>query len=56
MKNIALIILGSLILILTAICPFPSLLAVSGVVWRIIIGLLGCCLLTLGIYKAVKKR
>lgn len=38
------------------ICPFPTMLAVSGIVWRIIIGLLGCFLPALGIYKIAGKK
>lgn len=56
MKNIVLIIFGLLILIFAVSFPFPALLAISGVGWRIIIGLLGCCLFAFGSYKAVKKR
>ncbi len=56
MKNIVLIIVGLIFLIFVAICPFPTILGVPGVVWRIIIALFACCLLALGIYKFVHKN
>ena len=56
MKNIALIIVGLIFLIFVVICPFPAMLAVPGVVWRIIIGLLSCFSLVLGVYKTTRKR
>ncbi len=56
MKNIVLIIVGLIFLLFVVICPLPTMLAISGIVWRIIIGLFGCCLLALGIYKIVRKR
>ena len=49
MKRIALIIAGLIVLIFVMICPLPTMLAVSGIVWRIILGLLGCLLLVSGI-------
>lgn len=56
MKKIGLIMVGFLFLIFGIICPLPAILGVSGIVWRIVLGLLGCFLLGLGIYKAVRKR
>lgn len=56
MKNIVFIITGLILLIFVIICPFPAILAVPGVAWRLIIGLLGCFLLALGIYKASHKK
>ncbi len=55
-KNIARIAVGLMLLFAAIICPFPTILAVSGIVWRIIIGLLGCFLLALGIYKIAGKK
>ncbi len=55
-KNIARIAAGLMLLFAAIICPFPTILAVSGIVWRIIIGLLGCFLLALGIYKIAGKK
>ena len=51
MKKIAVIMLGLIFLIAALICPLPTVLAVPGIVWRIIIGLLGCFLLAFGIIK-----
>lgn len=56
MKNIVLIIVGLTILLFVVICPYPTMLAISGVVWRIMIGLFGCFLLALGIFKSVRRR
>ena len=56
MNNIVLIIVGLIFLVFVVIYPLPTMLAVSGIAWRIIIGLLGCFLLVLGIYKATCKR
>ncbi len=55
MKNVVLIIIGLILLLLVAICPFPAILAVPGTAWRVIIGFLGCFLFILGIYKMVCK-
>lgn len=52
MKNVVLIIVGLLLLALVIIFPLPTMLAISGVVWRIIIGFFGCIL----IYKTVRKK
>ena len=51
MKKIAVIMLGLIFLIAALICPLPTVSAVPGIVWRIIIGLLGCFLLAFGIIK-----
>lgn len=56
MKNIVLVIVGLIFLLFAAICPFPSLLSVSGVIWRMIIGFISCFVLVMGIYKTVRKR
>ena len=56
MKNVVLIIVGLIFLLFVAICPLPTILAIPGIAWRIIIGLLGCFLFILGIYKMACKR
>ena len=56
MKHIIPIILGLIFLIFAAICPLPSIAAVSGILLRVVIGLLGCCLLAFGAYKTACKR
>ena len=56
MKKLTLIMIGLILIIFVMICPFPTILAVPGAAWRMIIGLLGCFLLALGIYKAVHKK
>lgn len=55
-KNILFIVVGLIVLMATVICPFPMMLGISGIVWRVIIGLLGCFSLILGIYKISKKK
>lgn len=56
MKNVVLIIVGLIFVLFVVICPLPAILAVPGITWRIIVGLLGCFLFILGIYKMVCKR
>jgi len=51
MKNIILLIIGVLLLVFVMISPLPAIFAIPGVAWRIMIGLLGCFLTVLGIYK-----
>jgi di/tricarboxylate transporter len=50
-KNVALMIVGIVLFVFVLICPLPTMLAISGVAWRIIVGLLGCFLVALGIIK-----
>ena len=54
--NIALIVIGVIILLFVAITPLPTIFEIHGVAWRIIIGLLGCFALVLGVYKSVRKK
>ncbi len=49
------IMMGVVFLIFAAICPLPPVFMVPGVVWRIIIGLLGCFLFAFGVYQKIKK-
>ncbi len=56
MKNISLMIVGLILLIFVAICPLPMMFSISGIAWRIIIGLLSCFSLAFGIYKTARKR
>ena len=55
-KNIILIVVGLIVLMVTVICPFSMMLGISGIVWRVIIGLLGCFSLILGIYRISSKK
>lgn len=55
-RNIILIVVGLIVLMVTVICPFPMMLGISGIVWRVIIGLLGCFSLILGIYRISSKK
>lgn len=49
------IVVGSVFLILAAICPLPPILAVPGVVWRIAAGLLSCTSILSGISGLVQQ-
>jgi hypothetical protein len=55
-KNIVIIVIGFIVLIIAAICPLPMILGISGIAWRLIIGLLGCFSLVLGIYKISRNK
>ena len=56
MKNYMLIVVGLIIVIIIAVCPLPMMFGISGLVWRIIIGLIGCFSFALGVYKKSKKK
>ena len=55
MNSIVLIVIGVILLILATICPFPQIFTIPGIIWRIVIGLLGLFLIIMGI-KSVRKR
>ena len=50
------VIVGLILLLFAAVCPLPMMFAISGIAWRMIIGLLGCLLLTSDISKVAQKR
>lgn len=54
MRNMIQIVIGLIFLIVALICPLPTMLAVSGVVWRMIVGLLGLILLVSGSYEVYR--
>ena len=56
MKKSMLIVVGLAIFMIVAICPLPMMLGISGIVWRTMAGVLGCCSLVLGIYKKTRKK
>lgn len=56
MKNYMLIVVGLIIVIIIVVCPLPMMFGISGLVWRIIIGLIGCFSFALGVYKISKKK
>lgn len=56
MKDVVMTGVGSILLIIVMICPFPAILEVSGIVWRVIAGLLSCCLLVIGICRCTKQK
>ena len=45
--NKLLIVLGLCIIVFDLLCPFPPVLGISGLTWRIIIGLVGCFMIVL---------
>lgn len=55
MNGIVLIVIGVILLILAAICPFPPIFIIPGIIWRIVIGLLGLFSLITGI-KSARRR
>lgn len=55
MKNFVLVIIGLLLIVFVMIFPLPMIFTVSGVVWRIIIGLLSCFLIISSIHR-IRKR
>ena len=50
-KNIILIVVGIIALLVSAIIPFPMMLGLSGIVWRVLVALLGIALIFLGVKK-----
>lgn len=50
-KSTVLIIVGLIILLISAITPFPMMLGLSGIVWRVLVALLGIVLIFLGVKK-----
>ena len=42
-----LIVLGLCLIVFDLLCPFPPLLGISGLTWRIIIGLASCFMIVL---------
>ena len=56
MKAILLITIGLIILVVSAIVPLPMMFGISGIVWRIIIAILGIFLLIKGINKTSRKN
>lgn len=53
-SNIILIVAGLIIILFCVFCP--QIIAIHGIVWRIIIGLLGCFSLVSGVYKEIRKN
>jgi len=56
MKAISLITVGLIILVVSAIVPLPMMFGISGIVWRIIIAILGIFFLIKGINKTSRKK
>ena len=56
MKAILLITIGLILLVVSAIVPLPMMFGISGIVWRIIIAILGIFLLIKGINKTSRKE
>ena len=55
MKNFVLLVIGLLLIVFVMIFPLPTIFTVSGVVWRVIIGLLSCFLIVSSIYRIRNK-
>jgi hypothetical protein len=56
MKAILLMTVGLIILVVSAIFPLPMMFGISGIVWRIIIAILGVFSLIKGINKTSRKK
>ena len=52
MNGTILIVIGAILLIFATIYPFPPIFAIQGIIWRIVIGLLGLFSLITGIKSA----
>ena len=50
-KNTVLIIVGWIILLISVTLPFPMMLRLSGIVWRVLVALLGIVLIFIGVKK-----
>ena len=55
MKNFVLLVIGLLLIVFVMIFPLPTIFTVSGVVWRVIIGLLSCFFIVSSIYRIRNK-
>lgn len=55
MKNFVLLVIGLLLIVFVMIFPLPTIFTVSGVVWRVIIGLLSYFLIVSSIYRIRNK-
>ena len=51
-KNIILIVVGIISLLVSAITPFPMMLGLSGMVWRVLVVLVGCISIFFGVKKS----
>lgn len=56
MKSKGLMTIGIIIIVFVLISPFPPLLGISGLFWRVAIGLMGLAVAAIGIYNIVKKN
>ena len=55
MKNLIFCIVGIWIIIFVLLCPFPPLFGIPGLVWRAIVGAMGCSTLIWGLYGRRKS-
>lgn len=55
-KNIVLIIVGAILIILSVICPFLPVFGIPGIVWRLIIGIIGILVLAICVCKLFLKK
>ncbi|WP_294514785.1 hypothetical protein [uncultured Intestinimonas sp.] len=56
MNKIVLSIVGLLLILFAAVCPLPTILSVSGMVWRGVIGVLGCAMFAFGIVRRAHQH
>jgi hypothetical protein len=55
MKSLIFCIVGIWIIIFVLLCPFPPLFGIPGLIWRAIVGTMGCSILILGLYGRRKS-
>ncbi len=56
MKNNVFVIVGIFLIMFVLLCPLPPVLGVPGVLWRLVIGLLGCFFIERSICAIIKEK
>ena len=54
--NIVFIVVGAILVFFDLICPFPPVFGIPGIVWRLIIGIIGILLIATGVCKFFTKK
>ncbi len=56
MKNNVFVIVGIFLIMFVLLCPLPPALGVPGLLWRLVIGLLGCFFIGRSICAIIKEK
>ena len=56
MKNNVFVIVGIFLIMNVLLCPLPPALDVPGLLWRLVIGLLGCFFIGRSICAIIKEK